>query len=270
MNKQLILREQEKIKDISTFSQHEGRVIAMVKGTDKVLFDEWNKVIISGSAFTAMKHFPNMIINDNLPSYNFAIGLDNIVSITNQEKRDSGIVLFAVGIDGCGAENSQIYDVDYTKWIAPEHLVPFRYQLSDNDLDGLKRDLYFGRKENSTTDRIAYYFKAFNSEPVFKQQYVDGTAIDGNVYTSNNKLRAESYVELKMSIEKEDCRDFFIATTGIMDARINTISLLTAYPKIIDGYTYYQNIKPITKLNFSNIPLNDLDLGVDITYQIYY
>ena len=96
MNKQLILREQEKIKDISTFSQHEGRVIAMVKGTDKVLFDEWNKVTISGSAFTAMKHFPNMIINDNLPSYNFAIGLDNIVSITNQEKRSLYFLKYSV------------------------------------------------------------------------------------------------------------------------------------------------------------------------------
>ena len=47
----------------ASFAQHEGRVIARVKGTNKVLFEQWNKVTIAGSAYTAMKHFPNMILS---------------------------------------------------------------------------------------------------------------------------------------------------------------------------------------------------------------
>ena len=252
---------------------HKGRAMAYIHGTDIPLFEEWqhNKVILPGSAFTAAKHFKDISIPVKTNTYNTVLGLDNIMTITPSEEIDENYVyLFAVGIGGCGPEASQKYDVDYTKWIQPEELVPFRYQVYDNDLSDELRSTYFGRKEIIADDRIAYYFKAFDQNPVFKQQYIDGTPIDENVYISDNPLDVESFVELKMSITKRDCRDFFTATTGINDARVNTISLLTAVPKQVDGYVYYQNIRPLTKLNFSNISLIDETVGVDITYQIFY
>lgn len=266
----LVLYDKNRNEDDAHIGQHTGHVMAYVKGTNVPLFEKWNKVIIPGSTFTARKHFPSLKVPVKLPTYNAAMDLENTMSITDQEDADSFVVLFAVGIDGCGPESSQVYDVDYTKWIAPANLVPFRYQISDNDLAGEKRNKYFGRKEITEADRVAYYFKAFDTEPKYIQQYVDGTAIDENIYTSDNTLNAESYVELKMSIDKEDCRDFFIATTGINDAKVNTISLLTAYPKTADGFTYYQNIRPLTKLNFPNEALIDLTKGIDIVYHIYY
>ena len=73
-----------------------------------------------------------------------------------------------------------------------------------------------------------------------------------------------------MSVLRSYCRDYFIATTGINDARINTISLLTAIPKTVNGFTYYQNIRPLTKLNFPNEELIDLTKGIDFIYQIFY
>ena len=75
---------------------------------------------------------------------------------------------------------------------------------------------------------------------------------------------------LRLKVTKEDCRDFFVATTGINDARVNTISLLTAWSKEIGGVKYYQDIRPLTKLNFPNEPLIDLTKGLDIIYHIYY
>ena len=102
------------------------------------------------------------------------------------------------------------------------------------------------------------------------QQYTDGTPIDENIFISDNKMDVETYVELKLTITKEDCREYFDATTGISDAKINTISLLTAVPKEMNGYTYYQGIRPLTKLNFPNESLIDLTKGIDITYHIYY
>lgn len=273
MNKIKILNDGINTKEVYKYKQNQvrGHVIAYVHGTDIPLFEKDNKVIVPGSAFTAMKHFKGLQIPMKTKTYNTALGLDNIVSITDQEERlDQYVYLFAVGTSGCGPENSQVYDVDYTKWIDPADLVPFKYQLTANDLSDEMREKYFGRKAIPASDRIAYYFKAFETDPVFKQQYIDGTSIDENIYISDNSLDVQSYVELKMSITTRDCRDYFVATTGINDARINTISLLTAIPKEINGFTYYQNIRPLTKLNFPNISLIDEDTGVDIIYQIFY
>lgn len=266
-NKPLVLFDKDNHKDNAIITRTDIEI--KVHGTDITLFRGSNKVILPGSYFTAAKHFG---INPpvKLPSYNTALGLDGIQALTDKEERDALVVLFAVGIDGCGPENSQVYDVNYTKWISPENLVPFRYVFDDNDLNATDRKKYFGRKKIAGTDKIAYYFKAFESTPTMHQQYVDGTPIDENIFISDNKTDVETYVELFLTVTKDDCREFFDATTGINDAKINTISLLTAVPKDLNGYTYYQGIRPLTKLNFPNESLIDLTKGIDITYHIYY
>lgn len=237
--------------------------------TGEVLFKcKPNKVIVAGSAFTAGKHFhiPALALT---PSYNSIMGLDNTASkVGNHILEEELVFLFAVGTDGCGVENSQVYDVDYTKWIDPASLVPFRYQLDTNDLSGSQREKYFGAK--TAGGRIAYYFKAFEIEPVFKQQYIDGTPIDESIYIATRTDEVESFVELSLKVTKDDCRDYFLATTGIDDARINSLSLLTAWAKTINGFTYYQDIRPLTKINFPNESLIDLTKGLDIIYHIYY
>ena len=266
-NKNLTLYDRNSNRDNAIVRKTD--ITIKVAGTDTVLFRGCNKVIIPGSYYTAAKHFG---INPpiKLPSYNTALGLDGIQALTDKEERDALVVLFAVGIDGCGPESSQVYDVDYTKWIAPESLVPFRYVFDDNDLSAEMRKKYFGRKKIAGTDKIAYYFKAFEATPTMHQQYTDGTPIDENIFISDNDMDVETYVELKLTVTKEDCREFFDATTGINDAKINTISLLTGVPKEFNGYDYYQGVRPLTKLNFPNESLIDLTKGIDITYHIYY
>lgn len=273
MNKCLPLYDGINSTDSAKISQGNmrGHVKFLVPGTNTVIFEQDNKVIFPGSWFTAMKHFKNLSIPVKTPNYNTALGLDNIVSITDTEERlDSYIYLFAVGIGGCGPEDSQKYDVDYTKWIQAEDLIPFKYQLTNNDLSDDMREKYFGRKAIPAADRIAYYFKAFESAPVLRQQYIDGTPVDENLYVSDNIMDVETFVEMKLSITPRDCRDYFLETTGINDARINTISLLTAVPKQSNGFTYYQNVRPITKLNFNNESLIDETKGIDIIYQVFY
>ena len=247
-----------------------GVVSAYVQGTDIPLFEKReNKVIVDGSMFTAMKYF-DILPPVNLPTYNTALNLENIVPLTASEQMDTLVCLFCVGTSGCGPEPSQVYDVDYTKWIAPEELVPFRYQLADNDLDDTDREKYFGRKEIPAMNRIAYYFKSFDLEPQFKAVYVDGTPIDEHIYVSDNTIDVEVYVEMKMSVTKRDCRDYFIAHSGINDAKINTISLCVGYPKDYNGHIYYQSVRPITRLNFSTESLIDQSKGIDIIYDLFF
>lgn len=270
-NKEIVLMEDKHVKDNASVIK-KTRVKVYVEGTDECVFEGSNKVIVSGSAFTAAKHF-NITPKVTTPSYNILLNLDNTVNEPFDSegiRREEIVYLFAVGTDGCGIENSQVYDVDYTTPILPENLIPFRYQLETADLNNELRKKYFGKKTLAGQQRIAYYFKAFETEPVFNQIYADGTSIDENVFTTNRTEEVESYVELKLNISKNDVRDYFIATTGIDDARINSVSLLTAYKSQIDGYTYFQNIRPLTKINFPNESLIDPTKGLDIIYQIYY
>ena len=238
-----------------------------------------NKVIIPGSGLIARKLFD--VTNPEVtPSYNSVIGdmytptVDTAPSEsigTVATKDNHKILLFCVGLDGCGDQNSQVYPVDYKKWIAPDKLVPFRYQLTTTDLSDELRETYFGRTLVGTgsNQRYAYYFKRFDSEPKFVQQYVDSTAVTSDVYTNNKADSAESYVEINLKITKQDIRDYFIATVGIDEARINTISLCSAYPVEENGYVYFKDIRPVTKLNIPNESLIDVSKGIDIIYHIY-
>lgn len=247
-----------------------GVVSAYVHGTNIPLFEKReNKVIVDGSMFTAMKFF-DILPPVNLPTYNTALNLENIVPLTSQEQLDSLVCLFCVGTSGCGPEASQVYDVDYTKWIKPEDMVPLRYQLADDDLSDDDRELYFGRKEITAMNRIAYYFKAFDIDPIFKAQFIDGTPIDEHLYDSDNVIDVEVFVEMKMSITKRDCRDYFIAHSGINDAKVNTISLCVGYPKEYNGHVYYQGLRSITRLNFPNESLIDQTKGIDIIYDLFF
>lgn len=237
-----------------------------------------NKVIVPGSGLIARKLF-DITDPEITPSYNQILGskmytpaddtppsTDVGTKATNEEHK---ILLFCVGTDGCGSENSQVFPVDYRKWIAPADLVPFRYQLGGNDIVGDLRETYFGRTEVNGGEYIAYYFKRFEGAPRLVQQYIDGTPITQDIYTAAKLEAAETYVELNLKITKEDIRDYFIATVGIDEARINTISLCSAYPVEEQGQLYFKEIRPVTKLNIPNEPLIDITKGLEIIYHIY-
>ena len=241
------------------------KVELKIPGTDIVIFRGHNKVILPGASFTARCHFD--IPRDEItPSYNSALELENSVNEVPSSKEK--VYLFCVGTDGCGREGSDVRTVNYAKWISPEDLVPFRYVLEAEDLTGSQRDKYYGRVIKN--DRVAYYFKAFESAPTFTQQYTDGTAVDNFVYDSEKTDEIESFVELKLKIEPEDCREWFKQTTGINDARVNTFSLCIAWAKTFNGQIYYQDIRPLTKYNIPNEYLIDLSKGLEISYVLSY
>ena len=233
--------------------------------TGEIIFKGKNKVILAGSIFTACKHF-DIKSNLVLPNYNTELGLDN--SVETAPENVSKICLFAVGTDGCGAEDSQIIDVNYMKWLSKDSIVPFVYRNTANDLTSEERKKYFGRK--TIGDKVAYYFKAFEADPELIIQYTDGTPIDSNVYTSSNTGIGEVIVSNRLRLTPQDCREFAKATTGLNKAKVNTITLLQAWKKDVGGHTYYQNIQPVTKFNFENEHLSDESKGLDITYDLYY
>lgn len=237
-----------------------------------------NKVIIPGSGLIARKLF-DISTKEITPSYNDVLGASmytpahdtppTIDTETSATVNDHKILLFCCGIDGCGNQNSQVYPVDYKKWIDINNLVPFRYQLKGNDISDDLRESYFGRTEINGGEYIAYYFKRFETIPTMVQQYIDGTPVSADIYDSVKTEGAETYVEMNLKITKQDIRDYFVATVGIDEARINTISLCSAYPVEENGYIYFKDIRPVTKLNFPNEQFVDVSKGIDIIYHIY-
>ena len=244
--------------------------------TGKILFKGLhNKVIIGGSGLVARKLF-DITSDEVTPTYNDKLGIitpsgtptSTIDARTDATQDNPKVLLFCLGLDGCGTENSQVYPVNYTKWIPPKEMIPFRFPLTTNDLSKDLRQTYFGRVQTGK-DHYAYYFKRFDGDPVLIQQYVDGTPIDGNVYESEKTDSAETYVEIVLKVTKEDIREYFVATTGIDSAKINSVSLCYAWPVEIDGYLYFNDIRPLTKLNIPNEPMIDITKGIDIIYHVY-
>lgn len=239
-----------------------------------------NKVIIPGSGFIARHLFDLPDSEEVTPSYNQVFSSSMFTPETDEypteidpktlaTKKEPRVLLFCVGIDGCGSENSQVYPVDYKKWIQPADLIPFRYQLGANDISDELREQYFGRTLVNDGEYIAYYFKRFEGTAELVQQYVDGTPIDADVFNSPKVDSAETYVELNLKITKDDIRDYFVATVGIDEARINSISLCYGYPVEHEGFLYFKDIHPMTKLHIPNEQLIDITKGIEIIYHIY-
>ena len=245
------------------------KITAWVTDTGEVLFTRHNILTIAGAGFIARLLFNFAGASAEVtPSYNNALNLDNTVNTTDIEG-DHKCCLFCVGYDGCGRENSQVYAEKYASWISPiDGIVPFQYRAIDDDCNQYERSVYYGRK--TLSNYIAYYFKKFDSDPTLTQQLTDGTPIDSTIYDMQTDLEAETVVTMQLSITRTDCRDYFINTTGINDCRINTISLCTAWKRTIDGYDYYQDIRPLTKLNFPNESLIDLNKSITFSYSIYF
>lgn len=273
MNKKLVLYDNNVINNEEA-KIHKTRVEIKDHDTGETLFVGGNKVIIQGSSYIAKKLF-GVKPKIKFGNYNDLLKLDGSIDpstiLSEEIENTETVCLYAVGTDGCGELNSQVYNVKYTKGIIEP--IPFRYQLitgSTGDLSPELRQKYFGRKKISS-NRVAYYFKAFETKPELKQQDINGNPITENVPLNNSLSEVETFVRFKLLITKDDFRDYFEqAGGGLEHARVNTISILTGIPmKAKDGYIYYQRILPLTKINFPNESLADPTKSLDIIYDIF-
>jgi hypothetical protein len=277
--------------------------------TGELIWEGHNKTLIAGSAITAMKLF-NLDRNvlDATPTYDTTMNLDNgangttyptvvikdangnvVGSMPDETQRK--IIGFCVGQGGAGLDISDVFDVKYCSWITPDNLIPFRYPLQN--ADNVDELMYKGRKALSLADgsnRNAYYFKAFSNTPNLVQNYVStiGTFSDtvsaSNVYNNVTSAdKAQSYVELHLKITKDDCRDFFITHKGIENAKINQISLVTAWTKQVEvtkldslgnmkteTYEYFQDIRPFSLINIPNEIISNHEKSLSIVYSLFF
>ena len=266
-------------------------------------FDDFNHPFVdNGGELAKINWTP---ITAALPNFTYKNRLTE--SITTEQKIYDyfmrRVYLFCVGIDGCGIENSRVYKVRNTKWIAPygyakydtgvgliddnikNCLIPFKWVSASAQTGAdaaVDKTKYFGRsKFNDSTamsNYIGYYFKGFDASPRLIRRYEDDStslSLAGEDVWNNDRLsEAEICVQLKMSISQNDCRDYFKATVGnTASAKINTISLCTAIPYSNDQQNHsvvYRDIRPFTKFNFPNEALIEDSKEIEISYYLYY
>lgn len=235
-------------------------------GTEILKSENENKVVITGSAATGVAMF-GVDYPFAIPNYNGALRLEN--TVTTPPTNPQLITLFCVGDSGCGATDSDIYVPKYVDRIAPVgDIMPFRYVDADNDISESEREIYFGRK--IATDKIAYYFKAFESEPMMYMRYADGTEMDASMYDIQTTQEAECFVKTDLMVNRIDLREYFDQVLGWDKARISTISLCSAWYTEQDGYKWYQNILPFTKLNFAFERLVDSTKALKFEYSLFF
>lgn len=274
------------------------RIIKIDHDTGEILGEYENKILVPGSQQTACKQFGlNPVVN--LPTYNKELNLENPHNYKDypeiQPLNDPITCLWCAGRDGAGSTPNEILTVSNTDRIDPiptsnslshtyRDIVPFRYVDKDADLDADQRKMYFGRKELNDYDgnaKVAYFFKAFDTDPQLHVRYLDGTEVMSNMYTVVSSQQVEIYVEMRLSVTRKDFRDYFDKVLGWDNADISTISLCTAwydrYPSDDqvaesgeDQFKYYYDILPYSKFNFGQEQLTDLNRAIDFIYQVYF
>lgn len=230
-----------------------------------------NKTMLAGSEFMAMSMFNLPHDTYITPSYNSLLGLDNTVYVDRKDMDNMYCCcLWAMGNSGAPAGTGIHYEV-INKWpIKPDDLIPFQYVPYDNDLTPEYRSIYFGRKALTDKKMVAYYFKKFDSDPTLIRQLEDGTPLQSSVYDDTSELAAQCFVSLSLSITKTDGRDYYINTTGINEARFNSIELLMGWTRTINGFSYYQDLRPVTRINLPNKFLSDLGASWNVQYTLYF
>lgn len=251
--------------------------------TGEIIDTAENKCVVTGGLFNA-KDVWNTSLPVILPSYNSEMNLDNTLPAGSTPANEPVICLFAVGDTGCGSTPKDVYTVEYVDRIKPAPaqvsskedfdytmIFPFRWVDIDHDINPDLRNYYFGKKTYDGINKIGYYFKAFDTTPQLHLRYADGTDVRETMYSDVTTQTIECFVETRLRITSLDFRDYFDDVLGWDRARISTISLCYAwYDDSIDGYKYFQDIYPYTKLNFSYKWLVEETDAIDVIYQVYY
>lgn len=249
--------------------------------TGEVLREGHNSIMLPGSQQAACKLF-GLEQTVPVPTYNSLLKLDKTIGDdwSVQPYNDPIVCLWAAGRDGFDTAANEINATTNLDRIDANHLVPFRYVPSTEDLTQELRRVYFGRK--STDTYISYYFKAFDTTPLLHIRYLDGTEVTSNFYEVDTSQIVDIWVEMRLGATRNDFRDYFDLVLGWDNADISSIELLMAwYDNTIPEdptasaadavyYSWYQDIIPFSKWNFKSIDLTDLTEAVDFIYQVYF
>lgn len=172
---------------------------------------------------------------------------------------------FMIGDGGSREDNITAIATDY-KRRQLFHAIPFRMS---NDSTNISKDKYFG-KYVDMNNTSSYYIKKFDDpSPHIVHVWVTDNKdeleiVDDSVYSSTSSIPIESYVEMNISIDKDDARGYFNSTNSTI--RINELGLVSGWYNQAENDL--ESIHLVTHLTRKSI-LPENDDTIDALYRLY-
>ena len=263
---------------------------------EEELYRGENIVIIGGYQFVFSKLFNIEFdtestlrvgnLNDDSPLMKIGVNRINYISdkydaetnFSGQFSPRSGVNIsalnhifgFVVGDGGATSNNITVIAPDYKRRTL-FRAVPFRMSNDGSIIDESK---YFGKSTTLTNDDMtsitSYYIKTFDTpKPHIVHAWASTSSnelsvVDDSVYASTTSTPIESYIEMTMSIDKDDIRGFFTTTNS--QPQINEVGLVSGWynPEVND----YEQLVLFSHFTRPSILFADEDT-ISIIYRLY-
>ena len=244
-----------------------------------ILLDYESNMVLLGGAITTLEKLFNVRSPLTIDTINDICHIppegDAETDILPQEH---AVCLWGIGIGGCGDAFGSVRDVKYyereigQKGTGLTEMIPFRVVTAPFDDDNA--EMYFMMKE-LTQGHYGYYAKAFDEVPFIRSLWKDGpegedgTEVTGNVWDTTRTESIETFVEMHMTLDKRDIREWFELNGEIEQARVNTIGLFSATPVYEDNVLVgYKDVKLFSKFNMTSEAMAG-QKTLKIKYRIY-
>ena len=178
---------------------------------------------------------------------------------------------FMIGNGGSREDNVSVIAPNY-KNRTLYHPIPFRMS---NDGSQMINGKYYGRSKsiqnNAGLDPVtSYYIKKFDDpQPRIIHSWVtdnknEVSIVDDTVFSSTSSMAIESYVEMNMSVDADDCRGYFTSTGST--SRVNEFGLVSGwYNAKLDDY---ESLRLFTHFTRPSIIMDAGD-NIEIIYRLY-
>jgi hypothetical protein len=247
----------------------------------EVLFEKAHNETVLGGALTVLEKLWGINATQKVDSINNIMGINADISPAlpdTSASKDDFVYLWGVGIGGCGDAFGSVRDVKYyereigQKGTGLTEMIPFRVVTAPFDDDNA--EMYFMMKE-LTQGHYGYYAKAFDEVPFIRSLWKDGpegedgAEVTGNVWDTTRTESIETFVEMHMTLDKRDIREWFELNGEIEQARVNTIGLFSATPVYEDNVLVgYKDVKLFSKFNMTSEAMAG-QKTLKIKYRIY-
>lgn len=177
---------------------------------------------------------------------------------------DNKILLFGCGTGGAGLDFGNVKTPDIKQKDVAGGLIPMRYGPSLSGDDAAK---YFFKKDNRDGN-FSWFLKEFDGGTTIKTLWknsvdseTDGSEITNDISSSESDDGIESFLEINISLNTLDVREWFEAQGQLSQARYNCFGFYTG-EKVGSEYV---NVRLFSTVNFNN-----RDVSVKTTSSFVY